>query len=74
MNVFDIVTEIQAENYANGIYPGWVSLSDIQSKFGYFPHDEIKALIREGKLKHVSITQGGVAFYNPNKPLKYNEK
>lgn len=73
MTILDLITDIQSEKYANRIYPGWVSLSDIQNQIGYFPRDEIEILISESKLKHVSITQGGVAFYNPNKPLKYNE-
>lgn len=69
----DVIRKLQAQKYAANIFPGWVSISDIQNELGYLPRMNIEKCVLEGQIKGVD-TNGGICYHIEGEPLKYNEE
>jgi hypothetical protein len=69
----EVISKLQAKKYAANIYPGWVSISDIQKELGYLPRQDIQKYVLGGQIKAVN-TNGGVCYCIEGEPLKYNEE
>lgn len=67
-----IISNIQAQKYAANIYPGWVSVSDIQKELGYLPKKDIEQCVLDGKIKAVNA-MCGVCYCIESEPLLFNE-